>query len=48
MSSVVEKALPFDCLNINDFFHSEHNVVADGWNFIKRLLDIYDNGVNSH
>ena len=41
MSLGVEKLLPFDRLNIKNLSVQSYNLGADGWNFIKLLLDIW-------
>ena len=49
MALSVEKLLPFDRLDINEFvLPKAKTFVGIGWNFIKLLLDIYDNGVIIH
>ena len=45
----IEKLVAFDCLHFNDFFSVlSHNLVSNGWNFMKLILSIYDHGVVMH
>ena len=39
LSSVVEELFSFVCLNFN-FPSSVHNLVSNGWNFMKLILSI--------
>ena len=42
---VIEELLPFDCLHFNIFSILIHNLVTNGWIFMKLILSIYNYGV---
>ena len=48
MSSVIKELSPLECLQYNYFFVLSHNLVSNGWNFMRLILSIYDHGVVMH
>ena len=40
--------IAFDCQNFNDFTIVNHNVITNGWNFKKLILNIYVYSVAMH